>query len=88
MIIQQFSAQLTCRTSAIDIEQELDIHHKVPKAQGGDNKITNLQLTHGVCHRQSHANKPVRKPKTGKSMNEIFDEIMTQNEIINDTLLF
>jgi RNA-directed DNA polymerase len=74
--------------SAIDIDQELDIHHKLPKAQGGDNKITNLQLTHGVCHRQSHANKPVRKPKSGKSMYDILDDIMKQNELIKDDLQF
>jgi RNA-directed DNA polymerase len=36
---------------------ELNIHHRIPKVQGGNDTLGNLMLVHGVCHRQLHANK-------------------------------
>ena len=32
-----------------------NIHHIFPKAQGGDDKMTNLELLHPNCHRQVHS---------------------------------
>ena len=35
-------------------EEKLHIHHKIPKRDGGSDSWNNLQLLHGVCHRQEH----------------------------------
>ncbi len=32
-----------------------NLHHVLPKAQGGDDKMTNLELLHPNCHRQHHS---------------------------------
>lgn len=31
------------------------VHHVIPKAQGGNNKLNNLRLLHRACHRQVHS---------------------------------
>jgi RNA-directed DNA polymerase len=38
----------------INLEDKVDIHHIVPKSQGGKDKITNLSLIHKHCHHQVH----------------------------------
>ena len=35
--------------------EELHIHHKVPRSQGGKDNLQNLALTHLYCHQQQHA---------------------------------
>lgn len=35
--------------------EELDTHHIVPVAQGGDNSVENLQHLHRACHKQEHS---------------------------------
>jgi RNA-directed DNA polymerase len=47
-----------------------NVHHKIPKASGGGDEVTNLVLLHPNCHRQHHAKtksvtKPVRTNKCG-----------------------
>ena len=32
-----------------------NLHHVLPKSQGGDDKMTNLELLHPNCHRQHHS---------------------------------
>ena len=32
-----------------------NLHHVLPKVQGGDDKMTNLELLHPNCHRQHHS---------------------------------
>jgi RNA-directed DNA polymerase len=36
-------------------EEVLQLHHKQPKAQGGDDSYGNLQLLHLYCHQQVHS---------------------------------
>lgn len=38
----------------LDIYQERDIHHMLPKSRGGDNKISNLRMVHRGCHIAIH----------------------------------
>jgi hypothetical protein len=38
----------------ITLETKWDIHHKLPKSKGGDNKNSNLEMLHINCHRQIH----------------------------------
>lgn len=40
----------------INLEDKVDIHHIIPKSQGGKDKITNLSLVHKHCHHQVHGN--------------------------------
>jgi RNA-directed DNA polymerase len=40
---------------ALDNGEQLHVHHVKPKAQGGDNRLTNLRLLHSACHRQVHS---------------------------------
>ena len=35
--------------------EEIDIHHIVPVAKGGDNSVENLQHLHRACHKQEHS---------------------------------
>lgn len=39
-----------------------DIHHVRPKAQGGDNTVSNLLLLHPNCHRQVHSQDNSERP--------------------------
>lgn len=43
-----------CSQSLLNNE-ELHIHHKVPKAKGGEDKYHNLLLVHETCHIQIHS---------------------------------
>lgn len=36
-------------------QEELQIHHKRPKCQGGNDSYSNLELVHLYCHQQLHA---------------------------------
>ena len=36
-------------------EEELQLHHKVPRSAGGTDKYENLELLHLFCHQQIHA---------------------------------
>jgi RNA-directed DNA polymerase len=38
----------------ITLETKWDIHHKLPRSKGGDNKNSNLAMLHINCHRQIH----------------------------------
>ena len=35
-------------------DEELHVHHVVPKSQGGEDAISNLALVHLYCHQQAH----------------------------------
>ncbi|MEL6165918.1 MAG: HNH endonuclease signature motif containing protein, partial [Cyanobacteria bacterium J06628_3] len=36
-------------------DEELHLHHKKPKSQGGRDNYGNLQLVHLYCHQQIHS---------------------------------
>ncbi|MDP8228267.1 MAG: group II intron reverse transcriptase/maturase [Candidatus Electryoneaceae bacterium] len=36
-------------------ESGLNLHHLIPKVEGGGSNITNLMLLHPICHRQVHS---------------------------------
>ena len=38
-------------------DEELHVHHKIPRSEGGDNKRGNLVLVHLYCHHQIHGKK-------------------------------
>ena len=41
----------------------LDLHHMVPRKEGGSDKLTNLLLMHEHCHYESHSNKTKKVSK-------------------------
>lgn len=41
----------------LDNGESLEIHHKLPRSQGGPDHIRNMQLLHLFCHQQIHATK-------------------------------
>lgn len=45
---------LICR-QALDNGELLHVHHVIPKAHGGDNRLVNLRLLHKACHWQVHS---------------------------------
>ena len=51
-----------CRSSIISCNERLEVHHKIPRQHGGDNRYTNLQLVHTVCHEDHHKLYPVDGP--------------------------
>ena len=40
--------------------EELQVHHVVPKSQGGEDAISNLTLMHLYCHQQAHKGRKVK----------------------------
>ncbi|MCX2829904.1 group II intron reverse transcriptase/maturase [Bacillus pseudomycoides] len=44
---------------ALQNGEALEVHHKVPKAYGGTNEYSNLQLLHIPCHIQYHQKHPI-----------------------------
>lgn len=40
-------------------EEELHVHHVIPKSQGGEDAISNLALVHLYCHQQAHKRRKV-----------------------------
>ena len=40
--------------NGLDNDEELHVHHVIPKSQGGEDAITNLKLVHLYCHQQLH----------------------------------
>lgn len=53
MALKQSGICPSCKESLFNGE-ELHVHHKKPKAQGGGNGYGNLQLLHLYCHQQIH----------------------------------
>ena len=43
-----------CRAS-LALDDPWHVHHRLPKAEGGDDKVRNLVLLHPDCHRQIHS---------------------------------
>ena len=41
-------------------DEELHVHHVVPKSQGGEDAISNLALVHLYCHQQAHKGRKVK----------------------------
>lgn len=41
----------------ISMDFKWDIHHVIPKSEGGDNSLKNLIMLHLTCHRQLHSKK-------------------------------
>ena len=40
-------------------DEELNVHHVIPKSQGGEDAISNLTLVHLYCHQQAHKGRKV-----------------------------
>jgi RNA-directed DNA polymerase len=53
--LRQQGKCLNCGTMLTD-ETGWHIHHSTPKAMGGSDELSNLQLLHPNCHRQVHVN--------------------------------
>ncbi|MDT3498332.1 group II intron reverse transcriptase/maturase, partial [Bacillus toyonensis] len=49
---------------ALQNGEALEVHHKVPKAYGGTNEYSNLQLLHISCHIQHHQKHPIFRERT------------------------
>ena len=47
-----------CRDS-LHNDEELHVHHVIPKSQGGEDAISNLALVHLYCHQQAHKGRKV-----------------------------
>jgi RNA-directed DNA polymerase len=54
----------SCRESLFN-EEELQVHHRQPKKQGGKDTYSNLQLVHLFCHQQIHARAGTNEPEQG-----------------------
>jgi RNA-directed DNA polymerase len=46
---------VVCRQPLVGSEEDLHIHHVLPRNRGGTNDIANLVLLHLYCHQQVHA---------------------------------
>lgn len=44
--------------SQLTLDEPWHVHHRLPKAEGGDDKANNLVLLHPDCHRQIHSRLP------------------------------
>ena len=50
---------LICHDS-LHNDEELHVHHVIPKSQGGEDAISNLMLIHLYCHQQIHKSRKVK----------------------------
>jgi RNA-directed DNA polymerase len=41
--------------------EELHMHHRVPRREGGGNELSNLELRHLYCHQQAHARSKLKR---------------------------
>ena len=48
---------LMCRNTLFN-EEELHVHHAIPRKRDGNSTYGNLQLVHLFCHQQAHAKEP------------------------------
>ena len=46
-----------CRNTLFN-EEELHVHHAIPRKRDGNSTYSNLQLVHLFCHQQAHAKEP------------------------------
>lgn len=63
-----------CKESIVDGKESLEMHHKIPRCNGGSDDYKNLQLVHTSCHIFHHKIFPARKHlpiPTKKDMNII-----------------
>jgi len=51
-----------CRSTISNCNEPLEVHHKIPLQHDGNDKYTNLQLVHAVCHKDHHKRHPVEGP--------------------------
>ena len=51
-----------CRGPVTNCNEPLEVHHKIPRLHGGDDKYANLQLVHADCHNDHHKQHPVAGP--------------------------
>ena len=61
-----------CGMSVIDFKESIERHHKVARAQGGDNTMKNSLLVHTSCHISWHKEYPARKGAFIPGDKEIF----------------
>lgn len=52
---QQQQGQCPVCCSWLTLDEPWQVHHRVPRASGGDDKVSNLTLLHPDCHRQIHS---------------------------------
>ena len=52
---QEAAWVMPCLQKQLFNDEELHVHHRKPKAQGGKDTYGNLVLVHAFCHQQIHA---------------------------------
>ena len=52
--------QCTICHDSLHNDEELHVHHVIPKSQGGEAAISNLALVHLYCHQQAHKGRKVK----------------------------
>lgn len=55
---------LECRETLFN-DEELHVHHRIPKAKGGKSNYGNLVLVHAFCHQKIHAGEDVKDELSG-----------------------
>ncbi|WP_176449325.1 HNH endonuclease signature motif containing protein [Lentibacillus sp. CBA3610] len=56
---QKYKCSL-CSKSIADGTEGLEMHHKIPRVQGGNNEYKNIELVHISCHLEYHKVFPAR----------------------------
>ena len=51
-----------CRLSIARADEHLEVHRKIPRQHGGEDKYGNLQLVHAGCHDDHHKRHPANGP--------------------------
>lgn len=59
IVRRQNGVCLECHTTLFN-DEELHVHHRIPRAKGGKNNYGNLVLVHYFCHPQIHAREDVK----------------------------
>lgn len=61
LVNKQDSLCPVCK-NMLTIESNMEIHHRLAKALGGSNSLTNLMVLHKTCHKQvTNCRNPAKK---------------------------
>lgn len=62
-----------CKESIVDNKESLEMHHKIPRCNGGTNNYKNIQLVHTSCHIFHHKTFPARKHLPVPTQKDMFN---------------
>jgi RNA-directed DNA polymerase len=74
-----------CDKSLVDNSEGLEVHHKIPRAQGGATTVANCWLMHNSCHIAYHRRFPVKGSSPSQKEIQNAKRLYLRNLLIEST---